>query len=114
MKECILGEVAHARAGDKGDSSILFLAPFHIADFGWIRNQVTHARLAVHFAIAGVSTIRIREIEGLGALSIVIPHRLDGGVTRSATADPHGKTLSGHLLEMRIDGRPSDDRPVAP
>lgn len=100
MTEGRLGDIAHARAGDKGDSSILFLAPYEAADFESMCGEVTPVRLARHFHVADASTITIRRLNELRALSIVIPHRLDGGVTRSASADPHGKTLSAHLLEL--------------
>ncbi|GIT78855.1 hypothetical protein LLS1_05240 [Leifsonia sp. LS1] len=97
-----LGDIAHARAGDKGDSSILFLAPYEAADFEAVCGEATADRLARHFQVTDASTITIRRLDALRALSIVIPHRLDGGVTRSASADPHGKTLSAHLLELPI------------
>ena len=97
-----LGDFAHARAGDKGDSSILFLAPFDPNDFELVRAEVTPSQIADHFHIPDDATIRISYLTQLAALCIVIPHRLDGGVTRSASADPHGKTLSAHLLELRI------------
>ncbi|MBS1906170.1 MAG: hypothetical protein JST33_06295 [Actinobacteria bacterium] len=99
-----LHDIAHARAGDKGDSSILFLAPFDEGDYALLRHVVTQAAVAAHFQIRDVASVAIRPLEALSALSIVIPHRLDGGVTRSATADPHGKTLSGHLLALPLDG----------
>lgn len=99
----ILGDIAHARAGDKGDSSILFVAPFEPVDFGRVVSSATPERLAAHFRVPEAASITVRLAEGLCALSIVIPHRLDGGVTRSATADPHGKTLSGHILQLTIE-----------
>lgn len=98
-----LGDIAHARAGDKGDSSILFLAPFRPEDLQAVRDAATGPRLASHFNVADESTIVISCLQDLAAMCIVIPHRLDGGVTRSASADPHGKTLSAHLLELVID-----------
>ncbi|GAA4491743.1 AtuA-related protein [Microbacterium panaciterrae] len=102
MSRRTLHDIAHARAGDKGDSSILFVAPFDESDFGLLRGVVTSGALAAHFQIRDVEGITVRSLDALSALSIVIPHRLDGGVTRSATADPHGKTLSGHLLALPL------------
>lgn len=98
-----LGDIAHARAGDKGDSSILFLAPYRREDLKLVRDAATSPRLASHFNVADDSTIVISCLDELAAMCIVIPHRLDGGVTRSASADPHGKTLSAHLLDLTID-----------
>ena len=98
-----LGDIAHARAGDKGDSSILFLAPYAPSDFALVRAVITAERLAEHFEVSDATGITVRAVEELCAFSIVIPHRLDGGVTRSTTADPPGKTLSGHLLSLELD-----------
>lgn len=100
--DVILAEVAHARAGDKGDSSILFLACDRPEDFDRLSTAVTADRLAAHFGIADAGTIRVHRLPALAAMSIVIPRRLSGGVTRSPSIDPHGKTLSGHLLELRV------------
>jgi hypothetical protein len=109
--EVMLASIAHARAGDKGDSSILFLAPDRIDDFPLLRRVITPERLAPHFGVP-ISGIRVRAVEGLAAISIVIPHRLDGGVTRSTTIDPHGKTLSGHLLQLMVPWNRNDTGPL--
>ena len=111
--EVLLAEIAHARAGDKGDSSILFLAPDRPEDFAALLGAVTPERLASHFVV-DATTIRIRAVEGLAAMSIVIPHRLEGGVTRSTTIDPHGKTLSGHLLQLRVPWEPAGSAQLGP
>ena len=42
------------------------------------------------------------ELPGLGALNFVLHDALAGGVTRSLALDPHGKCLSGCLLEMDV------------
>ncbi|MDR6972878.1 hypothetical protein [Leifsonia shinshuensis] len=110
-----LGDIAHARAGDKGDSSIIVLAPYDPADYDAVNAAVSPDRLAEHFHV-DASTILVRSVPALSAFSLVIPHRLDGGVTRSASADPHGKTLSAHLLELplaRLD-QPCSKPPFAP
>jgi hypothetical protein len=96
-----LWDVAHARAGDKGDSSILLLRPYRHDDFAALAREVTRARVAAHFA-TDPAQVSIAPSPALGALTIVIRGRLDGGVTRSPRVDPHGKTLSGHLLDLRV------------
>lgn len=108
----MLGDIAHARAGDKGDSSILFVAPYDPADFDAVCASTTPGALAAHFRVTDAASILVRRLPGLRALSIVIPHRLDGGVTRSASADPHGKTLSAHLLELPIIASSHDGETV--
>jgi hypothetical protein len=46
--------------------------------------------------------VTITAVPGLGALTLVVRGALAGGVTRSGRIDPHGKTLSGHLLDLRV------------
>ena len=96
-----LGTIAHARAGDKGDTSILMVAPFDPEDFKPLASALTEGAVGEHF---GVSPEQVAIIPSphLGAVTIVIHARLAGGVTRSPTIDPHGKALSGHLLDMEI------------
>lgn len=96
-----LGDIAHARAGDKGDTSILMLAPYDRADFALLMASVTTARVAAHFGTT-IDKVVLRPAADLGALTIVLRDQLLGGVTRATTLDPHGKSLSGHLLLLTI------------
>ena len=96
-----LGALAHARAGDKGDTSILVVAPFMVEDFVRVDAALQHDRVAGHFGVAPAA-VTIHAVPGLGAFTVVVRGRLDGGVTRSRSADPHGKTLSGHLLDLPL------------
>ncbi len=97
-----LGLKAHARAGDKGDTSILFLAPFDQDDFELIREKLTPEAVARHFG-SEAACVTIVPLEKLNAFTIVIREQLGGGVTRTHRIDPHGKTLSSHLLDLEID-----------
>ncbi len=96
-----LGDIAHARAGDKGDTSILMVAPYDRADFALLMASVTTERVATHFGTTA-DKVALRPAADLGALTIVLRNQLLGGVTRATTLDPHGKTLSGHLLLLPI------------
>jgi hypothetical protein len=96
-----LREVAHARAGDKGSDSILVLRPYLGEDFTELVSAVTPARVAAHFRVPPAA-VTITAVPGLGALTLVVRGALAGGVTRSGRIDPHGKTLSGHLLDLRV------------
>ncbi|MHC9044366.1 AtuA-related protein [Microbacterium saperdae] len=100
-----LGEVAHARAGDKGDSSILMIATYDPDRFGDLIEALGPATIAVHFGTAP-ENVTVTAAPLLGALSIVVRHVLEGGVTRSLRVDPHGKSLSGHLLDLPIAWHP--------
>ena len=96
-----LANIAHARAGDKGDTSIIMVAPYEISSYPRLLAALTVRAVAAHFGVAE-GHISVRPLAHLGAVTLVIRGRLEGGVTRSPTVDPHGKTLSGHLLDMDL------------
>ena len=96
-----LRDLAHARAGDKGNDSILVLRPYGVEDFTALVSAVTAARVAAHFRVP-LEAVTITAVPGLSAITLVVRGALAGGVTRSSRIDPHGKTLSGHLLDLRV------------
>lgn len=96
-----LAEIAHARAGDKGSNSIIMVAPYDPADYVRLRAVLDVESVAAHFGLSR-DKVAVNAADGLGAVSLVLRDVLDGGVTRSARVDPHGKTLSGHLLELQV------------
>jgi hypothetical protein len=97
-----LGEKAHCRFGDKGDTGLFVIAPYDAADYEWLAAAVTAERLSQHFGGLPVNQITITPCPQLGALVIAMRNSLGGGVTRSLAVDTHGKTRSGHLLGMRV------------
>ncbi|MFC8845891.1 MULTISPECIES: hypothetical protein [unclassified Micromonospora] len=106
-----LWDIAHARAGDKGDSSILLLRAYPGEDFDTLAAVLTVARVAQHFRVPA-DAVSITPVPGLSALTVVVRGGLAGGVTRSPRVDPHGKTFSGHLLDLRVPW-PAPDRPTS-
>lgn len=96
-----LHEVAFARAGDKGNTSILMLAPYDPASFDVLHRALSARAVADHFGVP-VSGVTVLASPALAAFTIVIRGLLDGGVTRSGRIDPHGKTLSAHLLDLDV------------
>ncbi len=96
-----LGDIAYCRAGDKGDDSILAVAAYDASDFPRLISALAPAAVAQHFGVppAHVTVVAMPQ---LAAASVVVRGRLRGGVTRSASIDPHGKTLSFHLLDMEL------------
>jgi hypothetical protein len=100
-----LRDLAHARAGDKGDISNISVIAFDAADFGWLVEQLTAARVAAHFAGLVTGRVERHELPQLGALNFVLHGALGGGVTRSLSLDAHGKSLSSSLLELELPAR---------
>lgn len=98
-----LHELAHARAGDKGDTSILSLFAYRHEDFAALREQVTAQAVKQHLAGIVAGEVRRFELPHLAALQFVCERALSGGVTTSLSLDTHGKTLSSALLELEIE-----------
>src|SRR5215831_9516113 len=98
-----LHDLAHCRAGDKGDTSILSLIAYRQEDYALLAARVTAEAVARHLSGIVRGTIRRHELPELGALQFVCEHALSGGVTTSLALDAHGKSLSYALLEMPID-----------
>jgi hypothetical protein len=97
-----LHELAHCRAGDKGDTSILSLIAYRPEDYAVLAERVTAEAVARHLSGIVRGSVRRYELPGLSALQFVCEHALAGGVTTSLALDAHGKSLSYALLEMEI------------
>ncbi|HEY8475382.1 MAG TPA: hypothetical protein VIN09_00790 [Chloroflexota bacterium] len=98
-----LREVAHARAGDKGNTSNIAVIVYDRRHFDAVREQVTAERVKAWFGPLVRGRVERYELPRLGALNFVLHDALDGGVTASLRVDPHGKTRSSLLLDMEID-----------
>ena len=98
-----LYDIAHCRAGDKGNTSILSLIAYRDVDYPLLVERVTVEAVARHMRGIVNGEIRRYELPKLGALQFVCEHALSGGVTTSLALDAHGKSLSYALLEMPID-----------
>jgi len=93
-----LHEVAHARAGDKGNRSNIVVAPYHPDLFSYLVEQVTADRVHDLFKHKGATACTRYILPNLPAINLVIDDALEGGVNSSLNQDLHGKTLSFLLL----------------
>jgi len=98
-----LYDLAHCRAGDKGDTSTLSLVAYRVEDYPRLVERVTAEAVAKHLAGIVRGPVRRYELPQLRALQFVCEGALAGGVTTSLALDAHGKSLSFALLEMRVD-----------
>ena len=97
-----LFELAHSRAGDKGNTLTLSLIPYDEADYTMLCNKVTAENVKAHLrGIVKGDVIRY-EMPNISSLLFVCLEALSGGVTTSLALDTHGKSLSYLLLEMEI------------
>lgn len=97
-----LYEIAHSRAGDKGNTANISLIVYEEKHFKYIRDNVTAQRVKAWFGSICHGEVSRYELPQLGALNFVLDETLGGGVTTSTALDKHGKSLSSWLLEMEV------------
>jgi hypothetical protein len=97
-----LGDIAHARTGDKGDTCNISLIAFDAHDYPRLLAHATAERVKALFAGIANGEVTRYALPQLGALNFVITGALRGGVTRSLALDAHGKSLSALLLTLEI------------
>ncbi|WP_020597938.1 AtuA-related protein [Spirosoma panaciterrae] len=98
-----LYDIAHSRAGDKGNTLTLSLIPYKPEHFALLQEQVTANAVKNHLKEIVAGEVTRYELLNLPALQFVCQQALTGGVTTSLTMDTHGKSLSFALLEMEVD-----------
>lgn len=97
-----LYDVAHARAGDKGNRSNISLIPYDPRLYPVLAAEVTEARVLALFAHRGATQVVRYDLPHLHAFNFVIDDVLEGGVNGSLNLDGHGKSQSFRLLAMEI------------
>jgi hypothetical protein len=97
-------DLAHSRAGDKGNTSNISVIAYNEAAWRTIREQLTSERVMAAYAHIASGPIRRYELPRLRALNFVIEGALGGGVTRSLRQDMHGKSLSSLILSIELPG----------
>ena len=103
VKTVPLREVAHARSGDKGDTSNVGVIAYDEADFPILRDQVTVERVRALYGGLVLGEVVRYELPNIGALNFGLRHALQGGVTTSLALDPHGKTRSSLVLDLPVE-----------
>ena len=97
-----LYQLAHARAGDKGNRLNIALFAYQATHFDLLVEHVTEAAVARQFAHRRPSKVTRYLLPNLAALNFVLDDVLEGGVNNSLTLDRHGKGLSFLLLELDV------------
>ncbi|WP_247234842.1 hypothetical protein [Telluribacter sp. SYSU D00476] len=98
-----LYEIAHSRAGDKGNTLVLSLIPYKEEDYPLLKEKVTAEAVKTHLQDIIAGEVERYELPNLPALQFVCRQALLGGVTTSLAMDTHGKSLSYALLEMEVE-----------
>jgi hypothetical protein len=98
-----LSSIAHARSGDKGDTSNIGVIAFDQKHYPVLVREVTPDRVKRFFGELVQGKVERYELPNLGALNFLMHEALGGGGTLSLRIDAQGKTLGAALLSMEIE-----------
>lgn len=96
-------DIAHARAGDKGNTSNVNVWAYDPADFALLKRTLTPERIKREFPELVRGEVERYVVEHLHGLNIVMHDALEGGVNSSLNLDSHGKSFSYLILGLTID-----------
>ena len=98
-----LHEIAHARAGDKGNTSNVSVWAYDPGDYLLIKAQLTAERIKSAFPQLLQGPVVRYELDHLHGLNFVMQDALEGGVNTSLGLDSHGKSWSSLILGLEIE-----------
>jgi hypothetical protein len=102
-----LGEIAHARSGDKGSHANIGVIAYTPAGYEYLGRTLTESRVAELFLPLQPSAVERYELPGILAYNFVLRDALAGGASRSLRIDTQGKLLGLAILETELP-RPSN------
>ena len=98
-----LHDIAHARAGDKGNTSSVSIWVYDPGDYALVKEQLTAERVKTAFPELMRGSVMRYELDHLHGLNFVMHDALEGGVNTSLNLDSHGKSWSYLLLGLAIE-----------
>lgn len=98
-----LYQLAHGRAGDKGNTSNISVIAWNQTCFELLISQVTEGKVAAWFGYRHPSKVTRYVLPKLLAMNFVLEGILDGGVNDALNLDSHGKGLSFWMMDMPIE-----------
>jgi len=99
-KNVKLYELAHARTGDKFNTSLIAVLPYKPEHIDLLRGILTAEY--VQSAFCDIVRGLVEREETPYGFIFVLHAALDGGVVAGLRHDKHGKSLSGLMLELDI------------
>lgn len=98
-----LQHVAHARSGDKGNTSNIAVFAYAPELYPLLKEQLTEERFKKFYGGAITGTVIRYEVDNIHAMNFVCQGALGGGVSRSLCLDNYGKALSAAILGFEIE-----------
>lgn len=96
-------ELAHARAGDKGNTSNIGVFAFDSECYRILEEKLTEDRIQSELESIADGPVTRYEVPSIDGFNFVIENALAGGVTTSLRLDSHGKSLSYAVLDIELD-----------
>jgi hypothetical protein len=103
--------LTYTRAGDKGETNNVVVAPYDERDYEWLQSHLTVERVKEHFDGLVAGPITRYEMPGTRMFNFVMERALQGGVSRSLNIDPHGKSRASLMLGLHLECTPDDTPP---
>ena len=96
-------ELAHARSGDKGNTSNIGVFAYDDEAYEQLQEQLTEEKVLADLSDLVDGPVTRYDVPSLNGFNFLIENALDGGVTTSLRQDAHGKSLSFALLGIELE-----------
>ncbi len=106
MNQIRLGEIAHARSGDKGNHANVGVIAYTSEGYGFLEEYLTESRVAEFFLPLRPRQVTRYSLPGLKAFNFVLQDVLGGGASRSLRIDSQGKLLGVAILDLKLPAPP--------
>lgn len=97
-----LKEIAHARAGDKGNALNIGVIVYEAYDYEFLKRTLTADKVKYFFRDLCKGEVTRYELNGLYALNFVLSNALEGGSAGTLGIDALGRSTALALLEMEL------------
>lgn len=98
-----LGQLAHARSGDKGNHANIGVIAYSDRQYPTLLKRLTAERVAEYFAGLGVTRVERFELPLINGLNFLLYDALGGGASQALRIDTQGKLLGTAIMEMELD-----------
>jgi hypothetical protein len=95
-------ELAHSRAGDKGNTSNVSVIAYESRDYEYLKEHLTTEVVKAAFGEIVQGEVIRYELPKISAFNFVLLDALGGGVTTTLRMDIHGKSLSSIMLNIDL------------
>ncbi len=97
-----LGDIAHARSGDKGNHANIGVIAYTAGGYAYLEKELTGDRVREYFQSLGPDKVERFPLPKLRAFNFLLWNVLGGGASDSLRTDTQGKVLATALLEMEL------------